>query len=155
MDIGTAKATAAERARVPHHLLDVVTPDEAMTAARWAALADAAIADIAARGRRVDRRAAAPASTCARCCAACSTGPPADPALRAGSRPRPTRRRRGACTRASRPSIPTAAARIDRQRSACASVRALEVYELTGDADHACTSGATTSGARRCATPRA
>lgn len=53
MDIGTGKASAAERAAVPHHLLDVVRPDEEMTAARFATLADAAIADIAARGRPV------------------------------------------------------------------------------------------------------
>jgi tRNA dimethylallyltransferase len=53
MDIGTGKATAAERARVPHHLLDVANPDETMTAMRFVELADAAIADIAARGRAV------------------------------------------------------------------------------------------------------
>lgn len=53
MDIGTGKVGAAERARVPHHVLDVVRPDEDMTAARFAALADAAIADIAARGKPV------------------------------------------------------------------------------------------------------
>jgi hypothetical protein len=33
MDIGTGKVGAEERARVPHHLLDVVQPDEEMTAA--------------------------------------------------------------------------------------------------------------------------
>jgi tRNA dimethylallyltransferase len=53
MDIGTGKASAAERSRVAHHLLDVVRPDEQMTAARFVALADAAIAAIAARGRPV------------------------------------------------------------------------------------------------------
>jgi tRNA dimethylallyltransferase len=53
MDIGTGKATAAERADVPHHLLDVIRPDEDMTAARFATLADAAITDIAARGKPV------------------------------------------------------------------------------------------------------
>jgi tRNA dimethylallyltransferase len=37
---------------VPHHLLDLVEPGEGMDAARWAALADVAIAGIAARGRR-------------------------------------------------------------------------------------------------------
>ncbi len=52
MDIGTGKASAAERARVPHHLLDLVTPAQPMSAATWAAAADAAIADLAARGRR-------------------------------------------------------------------------------------------------------
>lgn len=36
LDIGTAKPTAAERARVPHHLLDVVAPDEPYDAARYA-----------------------------------------------------------------------------------------------------------------------
>lgn len=50
LDVGTAKPSAAERAAVPHHLLDVVEPGEGMDAARYVALADAAIADIAARG---------------------------------------------------------------------------------------------------------
>jgi tRNA dimethylallyltransferase len=51
MDIGTGKPTAAERRRVPHHLLDVAPPTEAFHAARWAALARAAIHDIVAEGR--------------------------------------------------------------------------------------------------------
>ncbi len=51
MDIGTAKPTADERHRVPHHALDLVRPDESFHAARWAAVARAAIADIATRGR--------------------------------------------------------------------------------------------------------
>jgi len=51
MDIGTGKVTAEERARVPHHLLDVVRPDEEMTAARFIELADRAIADVHARGK--------------------------------------------------------------------------------------------------------
>ena len=53
MDIGTGKATAEERARVPHHLLDVVRPDEEMTMARYIELADHAIADVQARGKAV------------------------------------------------------------------------------------------------------
>jgi tRNA dimethylallyltransferase len=53
MDVGTGKASPDERARVRHHLLDVVAPDQEMTAARFIALADAAITDIAARGRSV------------------------------------------------------------------------------------------------------
>jgi tRNA dimethylallyltransferase len=51
MDIGTAKPTVDERRRVPHHALDLVPPDEAFHAARWASIARAAIADIVARGR--------------------------------------------------------------------------------------------------------
>jgi tRNA dimethylallyltransferase len=51
MDIGTAKPTPAERAAVPHHVIDVVDPDEAFSLACYQDLARAAIADIAARGR--------------------------------------------------------------------------------------------------------
>lgn len=50
MDIGTAKPTAAERATVPHHLLDVVWPDEPFDAASFARLAAAAIDGILVRG---------------------------------------------------------------------------------------------------------
>ena len=51
MDIGTAKPTAAERARVPHHLLDIVDPTEAYSAARFVRNALAAMAAIRARSR--------------------------------------------------------------------------------------------------------
>jgi len=51
MDIGTAKPTAQERARVPHHVLDVADPDERFDAARYRELASAAVAGIAGRGR--------------------------------------------------------------------------------------------------------
>ena len=51
MDIGTAKPDAATRARVPHHLIDIVDPTETYSAARFAADARAAIAEIRARGR--------------------------------------------------------------------------------------------------------
>ncbi len=51
MDIGTAKPTPAERALVPHHLIDVVEPDEPFDAARYAALARQAVADIRRRGK--------------------------------------------------------------------------------------------------------
>ncbi len=51
MDIGTAKPTAAERAAAPHHLIDIVDPDEEFSLATYQELALAAIDDIAARGR--------------------------------------------------------------------------------------------------------
>src|SRR5688500_13988663 len=50
MDIGTAKPTAEERARVPHHLIDIVEPTQSYSAARFVADAERLIADIAARG---------------------------------------------------------------------------------------------------------
>ena len=51
MDIGTAKPTHAERAEVPHHLIDVVDPDEAFSVARYVTLAERAIAEVLAQGR--------------------------------------------------------------------------------------------------------
>ena len=51
MDIGTAKPTLAERALVPHHLLDIVPPEHALTLAEFQTLAYQAIADIQRRGR--------------------------------------------------------------------------------------------------------
>ncbi len=51
MDLGTSKVPAAARARVPHHLLDVAGPEETMSVSRFIALADEAVAGIAARGR--------------------------------------------------------------------------------------------------------
>jgi tRNA dimethylallyltransferase len=51
MDIGTAKASPAERARVPHHLIDVVDLTESFDAAQFLQLARRAVADIQARGR--------------------------------------------------------------------------------------------------------
>jgi len=52
LDIGTAKPTVAERERVRHHCLDLVEPDEGFDAARFRRAAEAALADIHARGRR-------------------------------------------------------------------------------------------------------
>ncbi len=50
-DIGTAKPTAADRSKVPHHLLDVADPAEGFSAAVFQRLALATIADISARGK--------------------------------------------------------------------------------------------------------
>jgi len=53
LDVGTAKPTAAERARVPHHCLDLVDPGETFDAARFCDAAHTAIADATRRGRPV------------------------------------------------------------------------------------------------------
>jgi tRNA dimethylallyltransferase len=50
-DIGSAKPSPAELARVPHHLIGVADPTAPLDAGQWCALADAAIGDIVARGR--------------------------------------------------------------------------------------------------------
>ncbi|HLY35492.1 MAG TPA: tRNA (adenosine(37)-N6)-dimethylallyltransferase MiaA [Candidatus Limnocylindria bacterium] len=51
MDIGTAKPTAADRAAVMHHLLDLADPDQPFTVADWLAQARAMLPAVAMRGR--------------------------------------------------------------------------------------------------------
>jgi tRNA dimethylallyltransferase len=52
MDVGTAKPTAAERAEVPHHLLDIADPSDDFSVAQFQQAATAALAGIEARGHR-------------------------------------------------------------------------------------------------------
>ena len=51
MDLGTAKPTKEEQARLPHHLIDVAAPDQPFTAGEYSRLARAALREIARRGR--------------------------------------------------------------------------------------------------------
>ncbi len=51
MDVGTAKPSVAEQAEVPHHLIDLIEPTEAYSAARFVADATRLIGEIRARGR--------------------------------------------------------------------------------------------------------
>jgi tRNA dimethylallyltransferase len=129
LEIGSAKPTAAQRAAIPHHVIDVVEPDESFDAARFRELAVAAIDDIVGRGHRalvvggtglyikVLR-------------GGLFAGPPREPQLRARleaeeiANPGTLYRRLAECD-------PEAAHKLhpnDRFRL----IRALEVYELTG-----------------------
>jgi tRNA dimethylallyltransferase len=128
MDIGTAKPSPQERARVRHHLLDVLDPSQEATVAEFQGLARAAIADVHARGRLpllvggsglyfravVDRL----------------EFPPTDPGLRAELAARWEHDPAGAHAALSARD-PAAAARID-PGNLRRTVRALEVAELTG-----------------------
>lgn len=127
MDIGTGKVTADERARAPHHLLDILRPDEEMTAQRFVELADHAIADIAARGRTV--------IVCGgtglyvrSLLLGLFAGPPADPEVRAELGKLGLAALREELERVD----PQAAAKIDRNDEK-RTIRALEVYRLTGE----------------------
>ena len=127
MDIGTGKVGANDRARVPHHLLDVVRPDEDMTAARFVELADHAIAEIATRGR--------PVIVCGgtglyvrALLLGLFEGPPASPELRAELAKLGTAALHAELVRVD----PQAAAKIDRNDEK-RMIRALEVYRLTGE----------------------
>jgi tRNA dimethylallyltransferase len=51
MDLGSAKPSREERARVPHHLIDVADPDQPMTAGAYSRAARAALREISARRR--------------------------------------------------------------------------------------------------------
>ena len=51
MDVGTAKPSHEQRSRVPHHVVDVVDPDQNYDVAAWRSAAMTALADIHARGR--------------------------------------------------------------------------------------------------------
>ena len=51
MDLGSAKPSAEERARLPHHLIDVADPDKPFTAGEYSRQARAALHEIAGRGR--------------------------------------------------------------------------------------------------------
>lgn len=131
MDIGTGKVSAEERARVRHHLVDVIAPDQQMTAARFVELADAAIAEVAGRGRPVVVAGGTGLYVRA-LLLGLFEGPPADPALRArlhaeaeagGGAPALWERLRRV--------DPESCLRIDRN-DLRRIVRALEVHELTG-----------------------
>jgi tRNA dimethylallyltransferase len=131
MDIGTGKATVEDRSRVRHHLLDVVRPDEDMTAQRFVELADRAIGDAGARG--------APVIVCGgtglyvrALLLGLFAGPPASPELREELNER-ARQSGTAVLHAELVRVdPAAAAKIDRNDGKRI-IRALEVFRLTGE----------------------
>ena len=51
LDIGTAKPSAAERSRVPHHLIDMIDPDQSYSTGRWRADAIRCVGEILSRGK--------------------------------------------------------------------------------------------------------
>ena len=127
MDIGTGKVTADERARVPHHLLDVVRPDQEMTMRRYMELADAAIADVAARGR-VAIICGGTGLYVRGLLLGLFEGPPEDKELRKELVALGAENLHAELTRVD----PDSAKRIDRN-DLKRMVRALEVYRLTGE----------------------
>lgn len=129
MDIGTAKPDRQERARVPHHLLDLVEPSCDFDTARWCEAADAAVRLVRARGRQPLFVGGTPLYLMA-FFKGLMQGPAADPVLRQELERREDQEP-GALHRELSRRDPVAAARIhhkDRRRL----VRALEVLERTG-----------------------
>jgi tRNA dimethylallyltransferase len=131
MDIGTGKVTRDDRVRVPHHVIDVVRPDEDMTAQRFVDLADRAIAEATGRGK--------PVIVCGgtglyvrALLLGLFSGPPASPEVRAEL----TELARQQGTAALHAELlrvdPVAAGKIDRNDEKRI-IRALEVYRMTGE----------------------
>lgn len=124
MDVGTAKPTPDERARVPHHLIDVADPNESLAVARFVELADAVIADARTRGVPLIVTGGTPLYYKS-LFEGLFDGPPADEALRSRLSAEPVE------SLHARLLAVDPATRIhqnDRKRV----IRALEVYELTG-----------------------
>ena len=51
MDIGTAKPDSKQRAAIPHHLIDILSPGESFSVAEYVNCADKAVRDIIGRGK--------------------------------------------------------------------------------------------------------
>jgi tRNA dimethylallyltransferase len=126
MNIGTAKPTPEEQARVKHHLIDLIDPTETFAVSRFVEMADAIIADARARHVPLIITGGTPMYYKA-LFEGLFEGPGADDAIRARLNEQPLDLLHARLATID----PTAAMRIhvnDRRRL----VRALEVYELTG-----------------------
>ncbi len=130
LDVGTAKPSRDDRARMPHHCLDLVTPAESFSVAAWLKAAGAAVDDCRSRGRAILFVGGTPLYLRS-LRDGLATLPGADPSLRAELMAR---------AEASGPELlhgslavvdPVAAARIH-PRDTRRIVRALEVTSLTG-----------------------
>ncbi|PST48230.1 tRNA (adenosine(37)-N6)-dimethylallyltransferase MiaA [Bifidobacterium callitrichos] len=129
MDIGTAKPTAEEQAAVPHHLIDIIDPDETMTVAKFQRIARETIADLKSRGVRPIL--VGGSGLYARAAIDDISFPGTDPAVRERLEERERTEGAGALFAELKAKDPEAAARMD-PRNPRRTIRALEVIELTG-----------------------
>lgn len=129
MDIGTAKPTAEEQAAVPHHLIDIIDPDDTMTVARFQQLARRTIAELQSRGIRPIL--VGGSGLYARAAIDDISFPGTDPKIRERLERREREEGAGVLFEELRVKDPQAAARMD-PRNPRRTIRALEVIELTG-----------------------
>jgi tRNA dimethylallyltransferase len=126
MDVGTAKPTREEQTRVRHHLIDVAEPNQTFAVSKFVEMADAVIADAAARNVPLIATGGTPMFYKA-LFEGLFEGPGADPKTREALAANTSEALHARLSQVD----PAAAARIhlnDRRRL----VRALEVFELTG-----------------------
>ncbi|WP_297317203.1 tRNA (adenosine(37)-N6)-dimethylallyltransferase MiaA [uncultured Bifidobacterium sp.] len=129
MDVGTAKPTARERAAVPHHLIDVIDPWDAMSVARFQEMARALIGDL--RGRGVRPMLVGGSGLYTRAVIDDLSFPGTDRAVRVRLENRAAEEGPGLLFKELEEKDPQAAARMD-PRNVRRTVRALEVMEITG-----------------------
>ncbi|PXY89806.1 tRNA (adenosine(37)-N6)-dimethylallyltransferase MiaA [Bifidobacterium asteroides] len=129
MDVGTAKPSVQERQVVVHHLIDIIEPEEAMSVARFQAMARSLIADLRAQGIRPILVGGSGLYT--RAVIDDLSFPGTDPAVRARLEERAQEEGPGLLFRELQERDPEAAARMD-PRNVRRTVRALEVMEITG-----------------------
>ncbi|RSX50720.1 tRNA (adenosine(37)-N6)-dimethylallyltransferase MiaA [Bifidobacterium callimiconis] len=129
MDIGTAKATAEERAAVPHHLVDIIDPSETMTVARFQDLARECIHDLLSRGIRPIL--VGGSGLYARAAIDDISFPGTDPDVRAKLERRAETEGPGLLFEELTAKDPEAASRMD-AHNVRRTIRALEVIEITG-----------------------
>ena len=130
LDIGTAKPTPAERARVPHHLIDLLNPDESYSTGRWREDVLATIQQVLGRGK-VPLIVGGTMLYYRALVSGLDDLPPADPDVRTKINAKASERGWAALHAELASVDPAAAARIapgDAQRIQ----RALEVWRLTG-----------------------
>ncbi|MGI4854986.1 MAG: tRNA (adenosine(37)-N6)-dimethylallyltransferase MiaA [Janthinobacterium lividum] len=130
MELGTAKPSTAERDRVPHHMVDIVSPSVIYTAGDYGRAARIAVADIARRGR-VPIVTGGTGLYLRALLDGLSHAPQRDDALRARLQRAVDRRGPGVLQRALRRLDPAAAERIH-ANDASKLIRAIEVSVLQG-----------------------
>jgi len=131
MDVGTAKPNRAMRARVPHHLIDLVDPDRQYTSKDYERDARAAVSAIIARGR-IPLVVGGTGLYVRALLSGIFEGPPANPALRARLAETARSAGGGSLWRRLAQVDPEKAARTDPHNLARV-IRALEVFEATGE----------------------
>jgi tRNA dimethylallyltransferase len=130
MDLATAKPTPAERDEVRYHLVDVLDPAEELTVRRFQSLYEAAVADVARRGRTAVL--VGGSGLYLRAAVDGLAIPPTDPAVRRALEARAAAPGGPEALHAELAVVdPSAAAAID-ARNVRRVVRALEVHEVTG-----------------------
>lgn len=131
MDIGTAKPTQEQQAQVPFHLIDVANPDEQFTAAQFQALALNAMRSIQARGKQVLIVGGTGLYIRALLCGFSLAPPANDPNVRKQLQEEAQTSGLEALYKRLQAVDPEAARRIH-PNDAVRIIRALEVFELTG-----------------------